>query len=302
MPSYNYARYLQCAIDGVLNQTHTNLELIVTDDCSKDESVRIAQEAARRDPRVVLVKHKENRGLSATRNSCIEASTGDFIALCDADDVWLPDKLAVQLQRFQGEPNLGLVHSDAALIDSAGNTTGGRFSEAFHTERQATAGNLLIPLCRRNFICVPSVLMRREALEYAGRFNVSLRALEDWVCWALIARRYTIDYIGDCLVHYRVHGGSLSHDPVGMAHNRVIALQILTRAIADIPESLRAEMMYHLGVSYMEIGNVSGALSAFAKSLKGDMFRVKSWARVIETVVRCGRPGVVRVRPGRDRK
>src|SRR5450432_802602 len=219
MPSFNYARYLPRAIQSVLAQTHSDLELIITDDCSTDCSREIAEEWKRLDDRIVPVFHEVNRGLAGARNSGLAVSTGEFVALCDADDLWLPDKLKIQLECFQRRPDLGVVHSDSAIIDSEGNLTGELFSSLNHGKGQKTSGNLFEELCQRNFLCVPTVILKREAIQYAEGFDMRLRSLEDWVCWTKVSQKYPFYYVEDALVQYRVHGASLSQNPKGMAQN-----------------------------------------------------------------------------------
>src|ERR1039458_8956951 len=89
MPSFNYAQYLPLAVRSVLSQSWLDLELIIIDDCSTDGSREITEELGRLDDRVVTLFHDVNRGLAAARNSGLAASSGEFIALCDADDIWL---------------------------------------------------------------------------------------------------------------------------------------------------------------------------------------------------------------------
>ena len=190
MPSFNYARYLPAAIESVLSQSYSELELVVTDDCSTDGSLDILDQYRRLDRRVVSVVHPVNRGLASARNSGLAASSGQFIAMCDADDMWAPDKLEIQMECFRSNPEIGLAHSDTVIIDGNGKLTGQRFSSLVHRKDQVTSGNLFEELCRRNFLCVPSVIMRRAAIECAGGFDENLRSLEDWVCWTKIAEKY----------------------------------------------------------------------------------------------------------------
>jgi glycosyltransferase involved in cell wall biosynthesis len=282
MPSFNYGRYLPLAVQGVLSQTYGDLELIIIDDCSTDCSKECAQACKQLDDRVVTIFHSENRGLACTRNTGIRASAGQYVALCDADDIWLPNKLQIQMEHFWRNDSLGIVHSDAAIIDGAGVLTGRRFSQLFHHEKQATSGNLFSELCRRNFICVPSVVLRREALLFAGGFDESLRSLEDWVCWTKISRRYDFRYVDQPLVHYRMHGASLSHDSTSMAKNRVKAICLLLESLPDIGARGLANMRYSLGMSYMELGQGRKAASAFAKSLAAYPVQLRAWVRFWE--------------------
>ena len=284
MPSFNYARYLPVAINSVLSQSYSDLELIVTDDCSTDESREIIEQWRRLDDRVLPVFHDVNRGLARARNSGLAVSSGEFVALCDADDVWLPGKLQTQMDCFLARPELGVVHSDSAIIDAVGNVTGKRFSSLLHRKGQVTSGNLFKVLCERNFLCVPTVILRREAIQYAGGFEESLRSLEDWVCWTKVSRKYPFHYIEDALVHYRIHGAGLSSNPKGMALNRVKALQILLESFPDISPRLRSKMLYSLGVSHLEMNDLPNAVTAFVDSIRTNPLSLRSWARYCQTL------------------
>jgi glycosyltransferase involved in cell wall biosynthesis len=285
LPSFNYAQYLQFAVQGVLSQKYSDLELIIVDDCSGDGSREIAEEWKRLDDRVVTIFHAKNRGLACTRNTGLKASAGKFIALCDSDDIWQPDKLKIQLEHFRDNDQVGIVHSEASIIDGSGALTGQRFSGLFHMENQVTSGNLFSELCRRNFLCVPSVVLRREALEYAGGFDESLRSLEDWVCWTKVSRKYLFKYIEEPLVQYRMHGASLSHNSKGMATNRIKAICVLLEALSDINSRPLATMLYSLGMSYLELGQAREAVPAFAKSLAAHPVQLRAWVRFCQASV-----------------
>ena len=96
MPAYNSSHYVEESISSVLNQTHRNIELIVIDDGSTDETWTIINAWSERDDRIIAMRQK-NQGVSAARNNAISKSTGDFIAFCDSDDVWYANKLERQL-------------------------------------------------------------------------------------------------------------------------------------------------------------------------------------------------------------
>jgi glycosyltransferase involved in cell wall biosynthesis len=289
LPSFNFERYLPIAIKSVLSQSYPDLELIITDDCSTDGSREIAEQWRRLDDRVVTVFHDVNRGLAATRNSALAVSSGDFVAFCDADDIWMPHKLKVQMECFLRNAELGGVHSDSAIIDGDGNLTGQRFSSSFHRIGQKTTGDLFEELCQRSFLCVPTVILRREAIEYAGGFDARLRSLEDWVCWAKVSRKYCFYYVDDALVQYRLHAAGLSSNVKGMAHNRVKALQVLLEAFSDISPRLRSRMLYSLGMALLDVGDSRGALKVFVSSIVADKLQVRSWARCCQSLVETAR-------------
>src|SRR5437867_410613 len=93
MPCFNHARFLADAVDGVLRQTHADLELLITDDGSTDNSWEVMSRFARADWRIKLIRHEKNEGLPKSRNDGLRMAKGDFIAFCDSDDVWERNKL-----------------------------------------------------------------------------------------------------------------------------------------------------------------------------------------------------------------
>lgn len=101
MPSYNGAKYIAASIDSIISQTYKNWELIITDDCSTDGSQAIIKDCAARDSRIRVFCLEENLGTGATRNKCISEARGRYIAFCDSDDRWLPEKLEKQLAFMQ---------------------------------------------------------------------------------------------------------------------------------------------------------------------------------------------------------
>src|SRR5437773_3781756 len=109
IPTYNYARYLPEAIDSALAQTHAPLEVIVVDDGSTDDTPRVLAVYGDR----IRVIRQANRGPGAARNTGIAAARGEYVGFLDADDVWLPRKLELQMARFEADQGLGLVHCGA---------------------------------------------------------------------------------------------------------------------------------------------------------------------------------------------
>jgi glycosyltransferase involved in cell wall biosynthesis len=288
VPSFNYARYLPLTIKSVLSQSYSDFELIITDDCSTDGSREIVEEWRRLDDRVTPVFHGVNRGLSAARNSALAVSRGKLVAFCDADDLWLPDKLKAQVECFRSVSAPGIVYSDSAIIDSEGNLTGKRFSQLYHRKGQVTSGDLFEELCQRNFLCVPTVVMRREAVEYAGGFDERLRSLEDWVCWTRASKNYQFYYIDDALAQYRIHGASLSGNSKSMDHNRVKAIEALLQSFPDIRPTVRSKMLYALGSSHVDLCDSRAAMRAFGASIMANPVAVRSWVRCCQSVLNAG--------------
>ena len=115
-PNYNCARFIAQTIESVLAQTYTNWEMLIVDDCSTDGSYEIAQEYAQKDSRIKVLRNEKNSGAAVSRNRAIEASSGEYVAFLDSDDLWLPEKLERQL-KFMQENNCDFCFTEYEHID-----------------------------------------------------------------------------------------------------------------------------------------------------------------------------------------
>ena len=116
MPVYNGERFLAAAIESVLSQTFSDFEFIIVDDGSRDGSARTIQDYAKRDSRIRVIEHRDNRGEASARNTGIAAATGDYIAGMDADDVSLPERLRRQAEFLDAHAEIGGVGVSARRV------------------------------------------------------------------------------------------------------------------------------------------------------------------------------------------
>lgn len=217
---------------SALNQTYRNLEVIIVDDGSTDQTGRVASSLAASDSRVRYIC-TENGGVASARNRGIAEARGDFIATLDADDLWYPTKLARQLERFEESgPQTALVYAWCCWIDDFGNVTG-------YAPPTQLEGGILPEMCLGNVVISGSnALIRREALILAGGFDESLRSkgaqgCEDWKLYLQIARRHSIAMVPEYLIGYRVSPGSMSDDFEQMMRSRRM---VEAEFVADHPE------------------------------------------------------------------
>lgn len=209
VPAYNAAQYLPIAVNSVVCQTYADWELIVVDDGSTDETSSLVHSCRPKLGARLRYVFQSNRGLPAARNTGIAQSRGEFIAILDSDDVWLPTRLARGVAIMDSNPHVGLVHSRIARIDSGGGIVD---YLAFPSRYQAGKIALNIYTRRANILC-PTVLLRKSCLDAVGAFDETMRATEDRDLWFRIAERYEIAYIDEVLAYYRVGHGSMSSDP-----------------------------------------------------------------------------------------
>ncbi|MEO1184545.1 MAG: glycosyltransferase [Cyanobacteria bacterium J06636_27] len=181
VPVYNGEKTIKETIESVLNQTFSNLELIIIDDGSQDSTLKVISDI--KDSRLKVFSYK-NAGVAISRNRGIKKSVGEFIAFLDADDLWTSDKLEVQLEALQSKPQAALAYSWVDYINAEG--------EFLHNGNHITInGNAYKQMLVENVLENGSnPLVRREALIYVGGFNQSLTPAEDWDMWLRLAACY----------------------------------------------------------------------------------------------------------------
>jgi glycosyltransferase involved in cell wall biosynthesis len=287
MPVFNYAQYVGDSIKSVLASTEKDLELIVIDDGSTDGSKAIIKAASLSDKRVKPIFHEKNLGISASRNDGLKAAHGEYIAFCDADDLWLPEKLAHQIELLEQSLGVDLAYGESKIIDRAGKETGERFSDRFPVPGNGN-GNLFPTLCVRNFINTQTVLLRRNALGPENTFDVNIHYAEDWLFWIKLARRSEFIYSAEPLGYYRVHetNSASAQQFDGRKRNRVkVFLEIIR--FPDLPREILSAVFYHLGVALSGLKNEAMTSGfAYKESLKYNPLNWKSAVRLVLCTIR----------------
>jgi len=211
VPAWNAERYLDRTIESIVRQSHRNLEIIIVDDGSTDRTPSIAEDWARKDPRIRLVR-KGNGGVASARNAGIAAARGRLVAPCDADDLWGPYKLETQLAAWRrAGPRVGLVYSWSVTIGERDRVW--VYGDPFEEE-----GDVFLRMCQGNLIGNGSAaMMLRQAVLDAGGYDSSLRArgaqgCEDLELYIEIARNYNFAVDRSYAVAYRQTGGNMSSD------------------------------------------------------------------------------------------
>jgi glycosyltransferase involved in cell wall biosynthesis len=223
----NAEAFIEEAIRSVFSQTHCDWELLLVDDGSNDASSSIARRYAERHPeRVRYVAHEghQNHGMSASRNLGLRLACGDYVALLDADDVWLPEKLAYQVRILEAHPEVGMVCGASRYWygwtgrpeDRARDVTVNVGAPQDAVAQPPALALLLYPLSTGRAPCVASLLIRRRAVEMVGGFEQSFRGLnqryEDQAFLAKMYLTFPVYVSSACLDLYRRHDGACTAD------------------------------------------------------------------------------------------
>ena len=263
IPTYNHARFLASAIDSALSQTLKPSDVIVVDDGSTDGTSNVLEAFEGK----VRVVRQKNQGVAAARNSGVEMATADYLAFLDADDVWLPRKLEMQLNRFRAEPGLGLVHCGLEQIDED-NRTLGRSVDGM----EGSVADEMLLFIRSTILGGGSgAMMPRAVFQEAGKFDERLSTSADWDLYYRIARKYKIGFVPHVLLQYRLHGTNMHGSVRAMEHDMLLAYSkaFLSADDVDLPEQRRCLGNLHkvLAGSYFSTGERLGFLRNALKSV-----------------------------------
>jgi glycosyltransferase involved in cell wall biosynthesis len=276
MTSYQYDRYIAEAIDSVLNQTMCDLELIIVDDGSTDQSHQIIQSYAKKDHRVKPVLGTVNRGIGHTMNTGIEMATGEFIAFISSDDRWLPDKLEIQLKILENNKDL-VVWTEGTIIDAQGKPTGTTFSQVHNTEQRKKSGNIFKELLKGNMIFGSSRILRRSNVQEI-RWNEDLKYLCDYQFAVDLAWRYDYYFIQEPLSQYRIHGmNTVTRDLFGHLKEYIPLGRYFLSRYGDIMENQSRVGIYDRSVAVLTQQLDHGkVVQGRAAALENENNRIKS--------------------------
>ncbi len=207
VPCYNHEKYVKETIESIINQTYKNIELIVIDDGSKDNSVSVIQELA--DKYGFTFIHRPNKGLSATLNEGIRLAKGKYFSSIASDDILFLEKIEKQVKFMESNPKYGMCYGKIVYFeDSIENT----YDYPNSNKQGWVFDDLLNYGC---FIPAPSYFTRKEVFESVGGFDKNLW-IEDWDMWLRIAKKYQVGYIDEYLAYYRKHDTNISSQSLKM--------------------------------------------------------------------------------------
>lgn len=284
IPAYNCERYLRSTLDSALAQTYPACEIIVVDDGSTDSTPQILQEYQGR----ITYLTQRNAGSGAACNTAVRAARGKWIAFLDSDDLWLPNKIALQMEHLRDMP---ISHTDSIC-----------FGDSLATEIRRSSfeppydGMVLPRLLVKNFITKSSVMMLRDVYLECGGFDGRYVAVEDWPFFINVCAKYPLGYLPEPVVRYRVHAKSKS-----MASRRTLSDHVRIIEDAFAPDgvgaqlrSLRREALarsYRTNAHYAaESGDWSFAIRCALNSLMYGPLQAKTWRILAKSaLIPCGR-------------
>jgi glycosyltransferase involved in cell wall biosynthesis len=231
IPTYNRAKYIAETIESVLAQTYPNIEVIVIDDGSTDNTREVIVKYAP----AVQYMWQENAERGASRNQGLRLATGEFIAFLDSDDLWLSGKLERDVEFLLANPDVGLVYTDIIQIDANGNDKGLR-------KLGGCSGNVTQKLLRSNFVFMAGHLARTSLIREIGGFREEreLSGSEDWEMWVRLSTITQFAYLPDATGKTRTHEENTMSSPHRMLESMAHALEVVRNADYLTPKQKRS--------------------------------------------------------------
>jgi glycosyltransferase involved in cell wall biosynthesis len=260
--TYNRAHMLKGTIDSIIGQTYHNIELIIVSDASTDNTDEIVSPYI--EERIRYIKLPKNTGLPAeTRNKGLEEAKGEYIAFCDDDDLWMPEKLKKQIQAITINDS-DLCFTNTIHIDKNSNTVNKRRIN-IPIPQKATLSRLLLS----NYVTLSSVLVKHEVVKKFKGFDTrsDFRAGEDYELWGrMLAEGVTFCSVNENLVLYRVHDRNISQN-LEIGIKRTIKINRHLFRTYNLPKQIivQTEIMYFLKLIYYKL---KGLKSIFHQTLK----------------------------------
>ena len=290
LPTYDRATLLPAVIASILDQDFADLELVIFDDGSTDNTADLVKGIQERDARLRYVTLAANRGIGYARNAGLRHAAGSFIALADSDDLWFPGRLTAQLEILWRYPEIDILFGDFMNIDHVLGTEGLGLLEArrgldlvmtreIEDRLFLVESGLEIGILRSNFIAAPTMVLRREVFERVGGFNDDLGGPELEFCWraAILGARYA--YMDRPLIerHRLTDGLTSQGDQPWLQRLDAVAVMYRTcqemgrREVLRYVRATEVRTYRNLIRIYGERGQRFQALRSYLRSLKCDV-------------------------------
>ena len=259
VPTYNRAHFLKEAIESVLAQTYKNLEIIIVDDGSTDNTSKLVEKFT--DKRIIYL-YQDNKGVSSARNKGILKTKGEYISFLDSDDIWLPQKLQKQLEVFKTSRfNPGVVYTGIQYMDNNGSLKKQKKLSKYR-------GDIFNKLLRKNIAGIGStMLVKKECFDKCGLFDENLPSREDLDILIRISTCFEVDYVPEFLTLERIHGKRITSNIDKTIKGRELLFKKIYPHLKK-HRILLAKYLYGTGELYLKNANMKQGRAYIVNSLK----------------------------------
>ncbi|MDD5633967.1 MAG: glycosyltransferase [Candidatus Omnitrophica bacterium] len=282
IPAYNKAELTVKTVDSVLRQTYNNIEIIVVDDGSTDDT---HQRLISYGDKIVYI-HKENGGACSARNLGIKAAKGEYIGILDCDDLYLPEKVEISVKYLEENMEAGFVSTVAYLIDETEQVQG------IHClGRNKGTGWITKKLLAGNFVCNSTVIVRKSCLDLVGLFDETIFFPADWDMWLRLSENFKAGYINVPLSMYRTTGSYLARHLDQSKKEELIVLEKAFKRNTILREYLKNKAVSNVyrrySLNYLFCGDINKSREFLIMSLRKYLLSPKTLFLFLCTIV-CG--------------
>jgi glycosyltransferase involved in cell wall biosynthesis len=277
IPTYNRGKIIGRSIHSVVNQTFQDIEIIIVDDCSSDNTRDVV--AGFKDPRIKYIRHDVNKGGAAARNTGINEALGEFIAFQDSDDEWVLEKLEKQMRVMSmSSDDVGIVYSSYLLVKN------NHVSFVPSNEEVSTDGDVLFQLLKKNVVGTPTVVIRKICFEKLGLFDESLPRYQDWDLFIRFAKMFKFRFVDEPLLISHYMTDSITADNIAAINARKI---IFNKNYSEIVKDnkLLANFLFDTGTFCCKFGQYEEGRKYIFQAVRAHYMNAKYWPAALVSIL-----------------
>ena len=245
IPNFNYAHFITNALESVVNQTYTNIELIIVDDVSTDNSIEVIEDWIGRNIGIIKIKFIKNRvnvGLTKACNVILQNAEGKYFQTLDADDLLCSDKIQNQVNLLEASNKSAWIYSNISVIDETGEIIHPDYlGRIGYNKDDMPIGNIHSQLFDFNFIPLPSVLINTAYAKSVGGFDENVQ-VQDYYMWLKLSEQFETLYMPGITAMYRAHQSSMSNSTITSARSIESVLKIKYRYYSTSDKIIREKI------------------------------------------------------------
>lgn len=297
IPSYNAERWIKSTLDSVLAQTYSDIEIIVIDDGSTDDTVSVV---SKNYPEIKLIS-QTNQGVAAARNKGIENASGEWIAFLDADDIWLPNKIRDQFELLATDPEAQMVYSSWHVWPSQTSSPDPELLCVLQKvtnntdEFRGPSGWIYPELLEDCYVWTSTVLAKRTLFEHIGKFDTTLKIGEDYDLWLRASQSTKILRVAKPLALYRIHPTSLTKSTPLENYQAIVINRAISRWGYKSPDgriASKTRVNKRIALSWLnfadasfQVGNIAKTTNSVFISLRLNLFNFNIWAFITKKLI-----------------
>lgn len=275
IPTYNREATIEMSINSILNQTYKNIEIIVVDDNSKDNTCLIVEKLKEKYDFIKYIKHENNKGGSAARNTGARFASGEFLAFLDSDDEWIDTKLEKCMNVFENNGDISMVYSDMILYNVKTGKEKINVSEEWEDKYKGI-------LCKNIIGSTSLIVIKKNAFDKVKGFKEGLPSCQDWDFYINVAKEFKIKKVNEPLLKYYIHSDSISGNLQRAIEGHKYILNKVNKLLDEKSEyhnerkKIISEQYINIAMIYRKFGKFDNSREYYLKAFNTNKFNKKA--------------------------